>query len=88
MVTKTYYEEENGLQKIAEYCQRDVIATAQLYLRLNNLPLIEEQQIQIVSEEAWPADDNVGSSPEWLSLNGIFNSGVSIDNESIVEPRG
>ena len=49
MVTKTYYEESDGLQKIEEYCRRDVIATAQLYLRLNNLPLIEDKQINIVS---------------------------------------
>ena len=48
MVTKTYYEEQDGLRKIEEYCRRDVIATAQLYLRLNNLPLIEEKQINIV----------------------------------------
>lgn len=48
MVTKTYYEEEGGLQKIEEYCRRDVVATAQLYLRLNNLPLIEQEQIQVV----------------------------------------
>ena len=51
MVTKTYYEEENGLQKIEEYCKRDVIATAQLYLRLNNLPLIEEEQISIITQD-------------------------------------
>lgn len=49
MVTKTYYEQKEGLQKIEEYCRRDVIATAQLYLRLNNLPLIEEKQINIVT---------------------------------------
>jgi len=48
MVSRTYYEEEDGLQKIEQYCKRDVIATAQLYLRLNNLPLIEERQIQLV----------------------------------------
>lgn len=48
MVTKTYYHEEDGLKKIEEYCQRDVIATAQLYLRLNNIPLIEESEIAIV----------------------------------------
>ena len=48
MVTKTYYEEKDGLKRIEEYCQRDVIATAQLYLRLNNLPLIDASQIHIV----------------------------------------
>ena len=49
MVTRTYYQEKEGLQKIEEYCRRDVIATSQLYLRLHNLPLIEEGQINIVS---------------------------------------
>mgnify|MGYP001800528486 CR=1 FL=1 len=48
MVAKTYYEEKDGLTKIEEYCQKDVIATAQLYLRLHNLPLIEPDQINIV----------------------------------------
>ncbi len=48
MVTKTYYEEQDGLKKIADYCKRDVVATAQLYLRLNNLPLIEDDQITII----------------------------------------
>ncbi|GAB4237343.1 MAG: 3'-5' exonuclease [Ekhidna sp.] len=49
MVTKTYYEEKDGLKKIEEYCRKDVIATAQLYLRLNNLPLIDPDQINIVT---------------------------------------
>lgn len=50
MVTKTYYDEKDGLKKIEEYCQKDVIATAQLYLRLNNLPLIDADQITIVND--------------------------------------
>ena len=48
MVTKTYYKENEGLQRIEEYCKRDVVATAQLYLRLNNLPLIAQDQINII----------------------------------------
>ena len=48
MVTKTYYEENEGLKRIEEYCKRDVVATAQLYLRLNNLPLIAQDQIKII----------------------------------------
>lgn len=48
MVTKTYYEDNNGLKRIEEYCKRDVVATAQLYLRLNNLPLIAPDQIKII----------------------------------------
>jgi len=49
MVTKIYYKEKGGLKKIEEYCKRDVIATAQLYLRLNNLPLIKQSQINIIT---------------------------------------
>jgi uncharacterized protein YprB with RNaseH-like and TPR domain len=44
-VNETYYKEKDGLKKIATYCRGDVLATAQLYLRLNNLPLIEPQNI-------------------------------------------
>ncbi len=44
-VNATYYEEDNGLQKIETYCRGDVVATAQLYLRLNNLPLLGEKDI-------------------------------------------
>ncbi|MEQ9402285.1 MAG: 3'-5' exonuclease [Cyclobacteriaceae bacterium] len=48
MVTETYYTEKEGLKRIEEYCKRDVVATAQLYLRLNNLPLIAQDQIKIL----------------------------------------
>lgn len=44
-VNATYYEEDNGLMKIETYCRGDVVATAQLYLRLNNLPLLGEKDI-------------------------------------------
>lgn len=47
-VTKTYYEDKEGLKKISDYCKQDVVATAQLYLRLNNLPLIAQDQINII----------------------------------------
>ncbi|MEM9894829.1 MAG: 3'-5' exonuclease [Bacteroidota bacterium] len=50
MVSKTYYQEEDGLEKIASYCRRDVVATAQLYLRLHNLPIVAEDNIQIVTK--------------------------------------
>lgn len=50
MVTKTYYQENKGLRKIEEYCRRDVVATAQLYLRLNNIPLIAQDQIKIIGD--------------------------------------
>lgn len=48
-VNDVYYNEEGGLNRISDYSCSDVIATAQLYLRLNNLPLIQESQITIVN---------------------------------------
>jgi len=47
MVTRVYYEED-GLDRIAKYCSNDVVATAQLYLRMKCLPLIPEELIEIV----------------------------------------
>ncbi len=50
-VSQVFYEEnENGegLERIAEYCARDVIVTAQLLLRLKGQPLINEKNIHIV----------------------------------------
>ena len=49
MVTKTFYEQEGGLDRIATYCRKDVVATSQLFLRLNNLPLIPEDLITIIA---------------------------------------
>jgi hypothetical protein len=43
-VNEVYYKEKN-LQKIANYCLRDVIAVAQLYLKMKGLPIIAEQNI-------------------------------------------
>jgi predicted PolB exonuclease-like 3'-5' exonuclease len=43
-VNECYYKERN-LEKIVRYCEKDVIATAQLFLRFKNLPLIPESNI-------------------------------------------
>ena len=45
MVTKTYYKKPDGLMQIARYCRRDIIATSQVFLRLNSLPIIPEEHI-------------------------------------------
>jgi len=37
--------EENGLDRIAVYCEKDVLATAQLMLKYMCLPLLEEKQV-------------------------------------------
>ncbi|HLT72326.1 MAG TPA: 3'-5' exonuclease [Cyclobacteriaceae bacterium] len=39
------YHEDNALDKIAEYCLRDVVVLAQLYLRLQGQPLINDNNI-------------------------------------------
>lgn len=43
-VGKTYYEDDN-LEKIAKYCMRDVVVTAQLYLKLSSKEPIESTNI-------------------------------------------
>ena len=43
------YWEENDLEKIKQYCERDVVTVAQVYLRLHNLPLLEETQVVITN---------------------------------------
>jgi hypothetical protein len=44
MVNSVYYEEKN-LEKIKEYCLQDVIVTANLYLKLNCLPIVRAENI-------------------------------------------
>ena len=46
-VARVYYE-ENDLERIAKYCCKDVVATAQLYLRLRGNALMPETHITIV----------------------------------------
>lgn len=47
MVAKVYYE-ENNLSRITKYCEKDVVATVQVWLRLNGQPLIEKEAIEFV----------------------------------------
>ncbi|PUZ29600.1 3'-5' exonuclease [Chitinophaga parva] len=44
MVAKVYWEERN-LQRIADYCQKDVVAVAQLLLRFKCLPLMAPEDV-------------------------------------------
>ena len=46
-VTKVYYEEKD-LAKIARYCREDVVVLAQLYLRLQCFPQVNETNINRV----------------------------------------
>ena len=44
-VADVYYR-ENNLERIAIYCEKDVLAIAQLMLRFRNLPLIEPNRVE------------------------------------------
>jgi len=46
-VAAVYYEEKN-IQRIVTYCQKDVVAVAQVYLKLNGLPAITDEDIIFV----------------------------------------
>ena len=46
-VARVYYEEK-GLERIADYCRKDVVATVQLYLRMKGEALIPETNIALV----------------------------------------
>ena len=43
-VARVYYQ-ENDLDKIVKYCERDTVAVAQLLLRFNNLELLKDDEI-------------------------------------------
>ena len=47
MVRQVYWE-ENNLERIANYCQKDVIATAQLLRRYRGEELIPDENITVV----------------------------------------
>lgn len=42
------YWEEKDLKRIAHYCEKDVLATVQLFLRYRRMPILEEEQVQHV----------------------------------------
>ncbi|WP_421943449.1 3'-5' exonuclease [Pedobacter sp.] len=48
MVRQVYYEEQN-LPRIVTYCQKDVITTAQVLLKLKGLDIISAENITIVT---------------------------------------
>lgn len=46
-VARVYWEDRD-LDRIAHYCEKDVLATAQLFLRMNRKPLLRSDQVVIV----------------------------------------
>lgn len=49
MVTQVYYETKD-VARIARYCMQDVVATAQLFLKMNCLPTIAENNIVMLDK--------------------------------------
>ena len=41
-------ERSASLKRIARYCQKDVVATANIFLRFKNLPLLTDADVEIV----------------------------------------
>lgn len=48
MVNEVYYNEKGGLERIANYCKQDVVATAQLFLKLHSFPIVAPKNIKIL----------------------------------------
>ncbi len=44
--------EEDDLERIAVYCEKDVLATAQLMLKLLYMPILEEEQIHFLGRDS------------------------------------
>ena len=44
-VARVYYRDKD-LRRIVRYCERDMLTVAQVYLRLNDLPLLQEAELQ------------------------------------------
>lgn len=46
-VADVYYKEHN-IERIATYCQKDVVATAQVFLKMQNMPVFETEYIELL----------------------------------------
>ena len=44
-VFDTYYNENGGLERIRVYCEKDVVTVANILLKLNQIPILAEDQI-------------------------------------------
>jgi 3'-5' exonuclease len=44
-MVSSIYHKDNDLERIAAYCRNDVITTAQLYLCMQNFPIVKEENI-------------------------------------------
>lgn len=42
------YWDDRDLERIASYCEKDVLATVQLFLKMKRLPILKEEQVVVV----------------------------------------
>jgi 3'-5' exonuclease len=47
-VAPVYYQEENGLERIKTYCEKDVKVLANVYFSLNSLPILADEDFVFV----------------------------------------
>ena len=47
-VGQVYYQDED-LDRIQAYCEKDVLTVAQVYLRMKFMPLIQPDQVEIIN---------------------------------------
>ena len=47
MVQHVYYEEKN-IERIVQYCQKDVVVVARIIQRFKNLPILEDENIFVI----------------------------------------
>ena len=69
MVAKVYYEDQN-LERIVSYCEKDVVATIQLFRRYQGNPLISEDLIQL---------DEVTIA---VQVNGKLRANINVSKDS------
>jgi len=50
MVAEVYWQ-ENDLGRIVRYCEKDVITLCQVFLRLNQLPVLNDSEIQLTGND-------------------------------------
>ena len=48
MVQHVYYQ-QNDLERIVRYCEKDVIVVARIIQRFKNLPIVEEEKISVIN---------------------------------------
>ena len=46
-VREVYYDEKD-IERISTYCEKDVIVVANVILRFKNMPLLNDENIQII----------------------------------------